>query len=187
MIRYYITDRKQLGGSRALLDCIARNLGDRVDMIQIREKDLRPRELAELVSAALRLPNPGGAKILVNERIDVALASGAHGVHLPGSSPAPSKLRSVVPTGFVFGVSCHQREEVVTAEQEGADFLVFGPVFAPISKATFAPPRGIDELHAVAMSVSIPVLALGGITHDNASLCVDAGASGVAGISLFQL
>ena len=186
MRRYYITDRGQIGGVEPLLQCIAQQLNARVDLIQIREKDLAARDLAALVGRALRLPNPGATKILVNSRTDVALASGAAGVHLPADSIPPVRLRSIVPAGFLVAVSCHTREEVLAAEREGASLVVFGPVFEPISKATHAQPRGLNDLKLAASSVSIPVFALGGITRANASLCIHAGAAGIAGISLFQ-
>jgi len=186
MLRYYITDRQQLGGIERLLECIQKSITNGVSLIQIREKDLSGRALAELVRKVLSLPNPGGTKVLVNGRVDVALACGAHGVHLPAESIAPSRFRSIVPPEFIIGVSTHSREEVLAAEREGANLVVFGPVFEPISKATSAPPRGLDELKLLTSSVSIPVFALGGITPANAHLCMDAGAAGVAGISLFQ-
>lgn len=186
MRRYYITDRRQVGGVDALIECIARNLLRGVDMIQLREKDLSARDLAALTHRVLALPNPHGARILVNTRFDIALATGAHGVHLTSDAIDTGRVRSVVPPGFLIGVSCHAREDVLSAERGGADFTVFGPVFEPISKATCVPPRGLTELAAISHSVSIPVFALGGITESNAGLCVEAGAAGVAGISLFQ-
>ena len=186
MQRYYITDRRQLGGTSSLLKCIARNLRDGVEMVQIREKDLPARELAALVRRVLALPNPTGAKILVNTRLDVALATGAQGVHLTSDSVDAARIRVIVPPGFLIGVSCHAREDVLVAERGGADFVVFGPVFEPISKATYVSPRGLTELASISHSVSIPVFALGGITALNAGSCIQAGAAGVAGISLFQ-
>lgn len=188
MIRCYITDQRALA-SGSLLDAIAQNLGDGVTWIQIREKHLSARALFELVGAALQLPNPHGSKIIVNTRADVALAAGvagASGVHLPSGSPAARTWRAIVPTGFLIGVSCHSVEDVRQAEDEGADYVVFGPVFPPRSKIARVEPRGLKELRRAAEAVRIPVLALGGVTQENSAACVSAGAAGVAGITLFQ-
>jgi thiamine-phosphate pyrophosphorylase len=182
----YITDRRTLPSNTNLLDNIARNLAAGVEWIQIREKDLSARELFDLTVLVLGLPNPHGSKILVNTRVDVALAAGANGAHLPGRSPAPQRWRARSHQGFLIGVSCHTRDEVLAAEQEGADYVVFGPVFAPRSKVTPLEPRGIEALAGAALAVRIPVLALGGITRENAQDCMRAGAAGVAAISLFQ-
>jgi len=173
MKRYAITDS---------LDVAARAARDGVDLIQIRAKELSARALTDLVRGAVAIP---GASILVNTRTDVALACGAHGVHLPAGSIAPSTVRRIAPPGFLIGVSCHTIGELRAAENEGADFAVFGPVFASITKSVL--PVGLEALRVATASVQLPVYALGGVTAANAELCIDAGAAGVAGISLFSL
>ena len=178
MIRCYITDRHTL--REPLIEVIARNVAAGVDWIQIREKGLSARELFDLVRAV------HGAKILVNSRVDVALAARASGAHLPSHSPPPRLWRAMTPPGFLMGVSCHSVEEVRQAEQEDADYVVFGPVFPPLSKSTDLAACGLEALAGAASAVRIPVLALGGITWENAVSCMAVGAAGIAGISIFQ-
>jgi thiamine-phosphate pyrophosphorylase len=185
VLRCSITDSRLLAPS-ALLGVIARNLAAGIEWIQIREKALPARALFQLVESALALPNPHASRILVNTRVDVALAAGAGGAHLPAGSPSAQTWRGLTPPGFLLGVSCHTLDELRAAEAGGADYAVFGPVFAPRSKSTELAPRGLDALEAAAHAVRIPVLALGGITAANTADCLRAGAAGVAGIFLYQ-
>ena len=154
-----------------------------VDFIQIREPGLSVRALAGCVRD---LTIKGGPRILVNDRSDVAIACGAGGVHLRDRSVSPAVIRRIAPTGFIVTVACHDVASVFRAEGEGADYAVVAPIFAPLSKPLGWPPLGLDALRAIASRTKIPVIALGGITTENAALCVEAGAAGVAGITLFQ-
>lgn len=186
MIQCYITDRRTLRPGGTLEGAIGENLARGVEWIQIREKDLPARELFRLARSIQALPNPGGTKILINTRVDIALAVGASGAHLPAGSPWPREWRAIAPAGFLMGVSCHSAAEVRQGEAGGADYVVFGPVFAPLSKGFPVAARGLEELAKAAAAVRIPVLALGGVTRENRDACIAAGAAGVAGISLFQ-
>lgn len=173
MNRYLITDSMFPGLARW-----------QAEMIQVRRKDLTSRALAALTRQILAA-SPA-SRVLVNSRVDVALACGAHGAHLPAGSPPPSLWRPITPPGFLFGVSCHNVDELRRAQDEGADFAVFGPVFPPRSKQDDRPPVGLDGLRAACAAVRLPVYALGGITWDNAEACIQAGAAGVSGITLFR-
>jgi thiamine-phosphate pyrophosphorylase len=170
--RYCITDSLRVAERAA---------GDSVEMIQIRAKQLSARALTELVRDALA--QAGRSKILVNTRTDIALACGAHGVHLSAGSMSPASIRRIAPVGFLIGVSCHSIDELRAAEREGADFAVYGPVFPSVTKP--AEPIGIEAFEQAAASVRLPVYALGGVTVENAPQCIAAGAAGIAGISLF--
>ncbi len=182
--RYYITDRRSCPGD--LLDCIEANVRRGVDWVQVREKDLPSRELLALVRAALARAAPGGTRILVNERLDVALTAGAHGVHLPAAAPAADALRRIVPSGFLIAVSTHTVAEVRRAEREGADLAVFGPVFPTASKPGLRDIPGLAGLREACSGAQIPVAALGGVTREREARCQEAGAAAVAGIRMFQ-
>ncbi|MBI4908922.1 MAG: thiamine phosphate synthase [Acidobacteria bacterium] len=177
MIRYCITDRRLRG--------VQRRLVEGVGFVQVRDKELSARALTDLVRTVMGFENPHGTRVLVNTRMDVALACGAHGVHLPAGSIAVNEWRRIAPDGFVIGVSCHTIEELRQAEGEGADYAVYGPVFAPLSKVVAARPVGLEGLAAGCAAVRMPVFALGGIQPDTAAACVKAGAAGVAGITMF--
>ncbi len=184
MSLYYITDRKQLECD--LLEMIERALRAGVELVQIREKDLGARELFELARAAVALTQSLPGRILVNSRADVALAAGAHGVHLPAASVAAGEIRKIAPPGFLIGVSCHSPAEVRQAAAEKADFSVFGPVFDTPSKRPYGPAQGLPRLQEACLGSAIPVYALGGVNAGTARDCFAAGAAGIAAISLVQ-
>jgi thiamine-phosphate pyrophosphorylase len=129
-------------------------------------------------------------RILINDRLDVAWASGAAGVHLGENSLPVAEVSRSVPgraaREFLVGASCHSLERTVRAAAEGADYVFFGPIFATPSKASFGEPQGLVRLEQVCRATSIPVLAIGGITEKNAAACIAAGAAGIAAIRLFQ-
>jgi thiamine-phosphate pyrophosphorylase len=195
---YYITDRKQLSPNegdarRLLLDRVRMAATAGVDAIQIRERDLSGRELTEWGKRAVELvrkANPS-AKVLINSRSDVAIACEADGVHLRSDDISAADARAIFTHAEilrpVIGVSCHSRTEVELAEGHGADFVVFGPVF---EKDHEIEEEGLSSLQAVcngrAAKPAMPVLALGGISIENASESLRAGAAGIAGIRLFQ-
>jgi thiamine-phosphate pyrophosphorylase len=155
-----------------------------VDMIQVRERDLSARELAGLVEPLVGLARRYNARVLVNDRADVAASSGA-GVHLTTRSMAAQIVRETFGPDMLIGVSTHSMEEAEAAEGGGADFIVFGPVFETASKKIYGPPVGPGLLEEVAGRLRIPVLALGGINMTNFRLPLERGAAGVAAISLF--
>ncbi len=166
-----------------MLECAAGACDAGVSMIQVREKDLSTRELCDLVHRFLVVCPQ--TRVIVNSRLDAALALKAHGVHLPSGSAPPSALRPICPSHFLIGVSCHSVEDLRNAALDGADYAFLSPVFSPISKTSPLPPLGLDALAEACRAVSIPVYALGGICESNAEACIEAGAAGVAGISLF--
>jgi len=172
-----------------LLEIIAGAADAGVDAVQLREKDLPGRALLELAEAAMARRRK--AKILINDRLDVALAAGAAGVHLGGESVPVADVAAFrkagrAPAEFLIGRSCHSLDEALQAERDAADYVFFGPVFPTPSKARFGPPQGTEVLAAVCRRVRIPVLAIGGITLENAGACIAAGVAGVAAIRLFQ-
>jgi thiamine-phosphate pyrophosphorylase len=212
LLLYYITDRNQFSGLEAerrsrLLDRIAQAAAAGIDFIQLREKDLSAHALARLASDALGHIRLHGdkTKLLINSRLDVALAVGADGVHLAANDPPASEARAIVALaapagniatdGFLVGVSCHSLPELRLAEAAGADFIVLAPIFEKAQ--TNQAGMGVDILRQAnslpsnsgGNRAAVPahcVLALGGVTLANAAACVAAGAAGIAGIRLFQ-
>jgi thiamine-phosphate pyrophosphorylase len=203
----YITDRRSLSTSpqKELMDPLLGKIellaAAGIDWIQLREKDLSGKQSASLTREALkRVSKQAGhsksaTRIIVNDRLDVALAEQAGGVHLGENSVPVEEAKRLLQSSpaaqtlahkFRVGVSCHSLEAAKSAAAAGADYLFFGPIFATPSKAAYGAPQGLDCLAAVCSSVNIPVLAIGGITMANVSSCLSAGASGIAAIRLFQ-
>ncbi|HEY4906977.1 MAG TPA: thiamine phosphate synthase [Candidatus Acidoferrum sp.] len=206
----YVTDRRSLSVPSAAAGVLAEKIGEiaaaGIDWVQIREKDLSAQELAALTRKAIS--RRSSARIIVNDRADVATTEGAGGVHL-GESSLPvtevakwvkrsksgvvvndhgvaSQLPVEASGDFLIGASCHSLKGAKAAARDGADYIFFGPVFATPSKAKFGEPQGVQMLAAVCSAVPVPVIAIGGITLENSGECIAAGASGIAAIRLFQ-
>jgi thiamine-phosphate pyrophosphorylase len=161
------------------------------DWVQIREKDLPSRELFELARAAVHAAAARRASIFVNDRLDVALASGAGGAHLGGESlSAQDVVRwcrgGNAPAGFRIGVSCHSVEDLREAEHAGADYAFFGPIFDTPAKRKFGAPQGVAKFAEACAAVRMPVIAIGGLDASNGAECLRAGAAGIAAIRMFQ-
>jgi thiamine-phosphate pyrophosphorylase len=191
----YVTDRRQLSASpeeqkTALLGKVRIAASAGVDWIQIREKDLPAAELSQLVRQAIR-SIPDSRLLIVNDRLDVAWAAKASGVHLGEKSISIREAKRFVRDrggreDFLFGASVHSLEAAQAAQADGANYVIFGPVFATPSKQIYGSPRGLERLAAVCGSLSVPVLAIGGVTPENAHECYSHGASGIAAIRVFQ-
>ena len=179
---YLITDRHQTSG-RDLPAVVEEALEGGMRAVQLREKDLSPRKLLELALTMRELTGRYGAKLIINDRIDIALAADADGVHLGEASIPVDAARLLLGPNRLIGVSCHSREGALAAEQGGADFITFGPVYHTPSKAAYGAPVGVERLAETVELLSIPVFALGGIKRENTPEAMAAGAAGVALIS----
>jgi thiamine-phosphate diphosphorylase len=155
-----------------------------VDVIQIRERDLESRALADVTARVLAATRGSRTRVVVNDRADVAIAAGAHGVHLRGDSAAPHRVRAIVPPSFLIGRSVHSVAEAAAVAGE-VDYLIAGAVWATTSKPAGHPQIGCEGLAAIARAVRVPVLAIGGVTLERARDAALAGAAGVAAIRLF--
>lgn len=173
-----VTNRSQVRGS--LEEAVESCLGAGLKAVQLREKNMAVRDLLSAAQRLREATRHAGAKLFVNDRTDVALAVGADGVQRTGASLPVSVLRSICPPGFVIGASVHSTAEARLAEPEGADFLLFGPVYDTPSKRQYGPPQGLAALERVASAVRLPVLAVGGITPARVGEVLRAGAAGVA-------
>ena len=204
----YVTDGRSLAARARgaapdrvalLVQRVRRAVDAGVDWVQVREKDMDGGALASLARECIAAVGSGSTRIIVNDRLDVAVACGAHGVHLGGESLPVRDVVSWIrggrsqspeapqPAGtFLVGRSCHSPEEARAAEADGASYIVFGPVFSTPSKQQFGPPQGLERIAGVCRASRIPVIAIGGITAEKAAECIRVGASGIAAIRLFQ-
>jgi thiamine-phosphate pyrophosphorylase len=180
---YLITDRKQLAAEQTLLSATEAALRGGIRAVQLREKDLTAADLLPLALEMRSLTNDYAALLMINDRVDVALACRADGVHLGGHSLPVDAARSLLGPDRLVGVSTHSRCEIERAATLGADFATFGPVYPTRSKAAFGPAKGLDALRAACLDPPLPVFALGGIKPDNQLEVLQAGASGIALIS----
>jgi thiamine-phosphate pyrophosphorylase len=198
-----VTDRRSLSLStsadaqRLLLESIGRAAAAGVDWIQLREKDYSGKEWTQLVQESLERVKDADRpiRVLVNDRLDVALACGSGGVHLSESGiPVADACRlrddffstEGARPDFLVGVSCHSLGAALGAARAGADYIHFSPIYHTPSKANYGPPQGPERLARVVSAVEVPVIAIGGITRENARDCFRAGAAGIAAIRLFQ-
>jgi len=180
-----ITDRRRFAAEDALVQRVATVAAAGVNLVQVRERDMEARDLSRLVARCVTAVRNTRTRILVNDRLDVALTSGAHGVHLRGDSMPASRARALAPIGFLIGRSVHSVAEAVTAHAEGGlDYLLFGAVFATASKPG-QPPAGVQALADVVGATPLPVLAVGGISSDTAPQLDGAGCAGFAAIGWF--
>ena len=187
-ILYLITDRHSLGTSdnfSALIELSTKATRAGVDMIQIREKDLTGRQLFELTSAIIAAVRQYGTKVMVNDRIDIALACSADGVHLASNSLPVPVARELLGNNHILGVSTHSLDQVQSAENGGADFVVYGPIFPTVSKLKYGAPVGLSSLNEVVAATKLPVIAIGGITEANYDSALNNGAAGIAAIGMF--
>ena len=175
---YLITDRAT--SPRPPVEVVEECLGAGLRAVQLREKDLEVRELLALATPLRAATRHHAARLLVNDRADVALAVGADGVQRTHTSLPVAALREITPPGFLIGASAHSTAEAREAAAQGADFVVFGPVYDTPSKRGYGPPQGLAALEAAAAAASRPVLAVGGITPERVPEVRAVGAAGVA-------
>ena len=170
-----------------ILPLVEAAVAARVPLFQIREKALSARVLYEITERAVEIMRGSDTRLLVNDRSDIARAAGADGVHLTSKSLRAEVVRKIYGPEFLIGVSTHSLDEARAARVGGADFVVFGPVFETESKREFGAPQGLNRLEEVTSELQgFPVVAIGGITLDNAPACFEARASGVAAIRLLN-
>ena len=182
-----VTDRRRVipAGAESLLRLVGRAAAAGVDIIHVRESGLNDRQLAGLVTAAVEAAAGTPARVVVNDRVDIALVARAHGVHLRADSISATRVRQLTPAGFLVGRSVHTCSEAVAAARSGVDYLVAGTVYPTVSKPGGAPLLGLAGLSELVRAVDVPVLAIGGVVADKVWDLAASGAAGVAAIGLF--
>jgi len=180
---YLVSDRKLFADQVAFFSGIEEALRGGVGALQLREKDLEIRTLLDMAYRMRALTDRYDAKLFINDRVDIALAVKADGVHLGGSSIPVRAARKVVGEGLIIGASTHSREEAMQAEQEGADFITLGPVYGTQSKLRYGSPLGLEVLERTRDDIAVPVFAIGGITKERVEEVLKSGAYGIALIS----
>ncbi|HZS10912.1 MAG TPA: thiamine phosphate synthase [Nitrospirales bacterium] len=176
---YLVTDREHTRG-RALEDILTEACDAGIRAVQVRERDLDGRALLSLTERVVAIVHDRGGRVLVNDRIDVALAAGADGVHLRANSLPVAVARKLIGADRLLGVSTHTIDEAAKAEGDGADFVLLGPVYDTPSKREFGAPLGLGAIAEAARRVRIPVFAIGGVTVERALDVMRGGAAGVA-------
>lgn len=185
-----VTDLSRFGSGQEAGDRLVKLVSEAcvagIDIIQIRENDLSDRELVSLVGKVVAISQKTETKVLVNDRVDIAITAGATGVHLKGGSHSAARVRRMAPAGWLIGRSVHGLEEANHVSDEGAvDYVTFGPVFETDSKPGITP-HGLTMLKRVVSAVEKPVLAIGGITVEKAGDVASSGVAGISAISLFS-
>lgn len=187
-VEHCVTDRRRFGLSvDALVERVALAARQGVDVIQVRERDLPDRDLAALVRQIVSAVRGTAARVVVNDRADIAVAAGAGGVHLRGDSISASRVRAIVPPGFLIGRSVHTTGEADAAiAGGGCDYLLFGTVYPSMGKPEGHPVAGLARLEEVCRRSPLPVIAIGGIDRSRVQEIRDAGAAGLAAVGLFM-
>lgn len=180
---YLVTDRRLFASTGSLFTAVEDALRAGVRAVQLREKDINIRELLNMAYCMKELTDRYGARLFINDRVDVAIAVEAHGVHLGQGSIPASAAKKVSKGRLIVGVSTHSITEALDAAKDGADFITFGPIYQTSSKLKYGEPVGINALKIVRSEVSIPIMAIGGIKIDKINEVMDSGADGVAVIS----
>jgi thiamine-phosphate pyrophosphorylase len=174
-----VTDRHQTR-DRPLPTVLGQAIRAGLPAIQLRERDLPTGELLSLAQAVREMAAPRAVPLILNDRVDLVLALNLDGVHLRSDSLPVSSARRLLGPGRLIGISTHSIEEIRQANQDGADYIVFGPIFDTPSKRSFGPPLGLDLLAAVCRESTVPILAIGGITLERVHDVRRSGAHGVA-------